>query len=305
MNDTSRLHELPLPALREDNPRDFLAALGLLRLVQLMWPTCEASLAWVGEQHCATLYFRNAVPDCWAENLVAALKDLTETKPSPMFHGDIIKAEYKIFRDAVQRAIDFSYSKHLLAKLPIYLYSSYSSQIGGEGGMVEPSGLSFGNGQSGKKLLLDVMQLIGDLDSETLIKTLLGNGIAVAAKSLRWNPVEYRPAAYRSHDPGSKQKGDETKDYPALNILAFFGITFYPTAAVSSGAKSAGLHWKYGETFFIWPIWQTSLCSDEISTLVCADPNNWSLASGVACSWRSKRFSSDKSLYFSSAELNH
>jgi hypothetical protein len=220
-----------------------------------------------------------------------------------MFHGDIIKSEYRVFREAVNRAIEFSDSNHLLAKLPVYLYSSYSSQIEGEGGVVEPSGLSFGNGQSGKKLLLDVMQLIGGLESATLLKTLLGEASPVSAKSLRWNPIEYRPAAYRSHDPGSKQKGDETKDHPTLNVLAFFGLTFYPTVPTPSGGRTAGLHWKSRETFFLWPIWEISLCMDEISSLVCADPTNWSLASGVAVTWRSKRFSSDKSLYFAPAEL--
>jgi hypothetical protein len=305
MNKTSRLHELPLPGLREDNPRDFLAALGLLRLVHLMWPICETNLAWVGKEHHATLYFRKAIPDCWAEKLVVTLKELAEAKSSPIFHGDIIKAEYKVFREAVKRAIEFADSDHLLAQLPLYLYSSYSSQIGGEEGVVEPSGLSFGNGQSGKKLLLDVMQLISGLESDTFMQTLLGKASPVSAKSLRWNPVEYRPAAYRSHDPGSKQKGDETKDHPSLNVLAFFGLTFYPTVATASGSRTVGLHWKSREAFFLWPIWETPLCIDEISSFVSAYPVTWSLASGVAVAWRSKRFSSDKSLYFAPAELLH
>lgn len=305
MSDNSRLYELSLPSLREDNPRDFLAALGLLRLVHLMWPICDTKLAWVGNEHQATLYFREAIPAGWAEKLVMTLKELAEAKSSPIFHGDIIKAEYNVFRIAVKRAIEFSYSDHPLAQLPIYLYSSYSSQIEGEEGVVEPSGLSFGNGQSGKKLLLDVMQLISGLESDTFMQTLVGKASPVSAKSLRWNPLEYRPAAYRSHDPGSKQKGDETKDHPTLNVLAFFGLTFYPTVATSSGGKTAGLHWKSRETFFLWPIWETPLCIDEISSFVCADPVTWSLASGVAVAWRSKRFSSDKSLYFAPAELLH
>ena len=54
MNTSTRSHELPLPGLREDNPRDFLAALGLLRLVDLMWPSCQSKLVWDGEEHLPT-----------------------------------------------------------------------------------------------------------------------------------------------------------------------------------------------------------------------------------------------------------
>ena len=125
----------------------------------------------------------------------------------------------------------------------------------------------------------------------------------VAAKSLRWNPVEFRPAAYRRHDPGSKQKGDETKDHPALNVLAFFGMSFYPTVQAASGSETAGLHRLMREDYFIWPIWNSALRADEIAALVCANPRQWVPAAGAKTVWRSKRISSDKSLYFAPAEL--
>lgn len=303
MNETTRLHELPLPGLREDNPRDFLAALGLLRLVDLMWPSRQSRLSWVEAVHVPTLWGNEPLPDCWPDELIGALKDLTQAPMNPLVHGEIIKAEYQVFRDAVKRAVAFSTSGHRLAKLPPVLYSCYSSQIKADDGMIEPSGFSFGNGQSGKKLLLDVGQLIDGLTPGKLEETLLGKASPVAAKSLRWNPMEFRPAAYRNHDPGSKQKGDETKDHPALNVLAFFGLSFYPTVTTASGSRTAGLHRLIREDYFLWPIWSTALSADEIASLVCAHHCQWVSASGIATVWRSKRFSSDKSLYFSPAEL--
>ena len=303
MNASTRSYELPLPGLREDNPRDFLATLGLLRLVDLMWPSCQPKLVWDGEEHLPTLCGNKQLPDDWPGDLLSALKELMQAPTNSLMHGDIIKAEYQVFRDAVNRAVAFSTSGHRLAKLPVILYSCYSSQLESDGGVVEPSGFSFGNGQSGKKLLLDVGQLIDEMTPSNLIETLLGKASPVVAKSLRWNPVEFRPAAYRNHDPGSKQKGDETKDHPALNVLAFFGLTFYPTVPTASGGKTAGLLRKNGEDWFLWPIWSDGLSADEIASLVCAEPVQWIPSRGTATVWRSKRFSSDKSLYFAPAEL--
>ena len=134
MNDTTQLHELPLPGLREDNPRDFLAALGLLRLVDLMWPSCQANLAWLGREHMATLHCYEMLPEDWPEELLNALKELIQVPGSPLMHGEIIKSEYKVFRDAVERAIAFALTEQPLAGLPLILYSCYSSQIESEGG---------------------------------------------------------------------------------------------------------------------------------------------------------------------------
>jgi hypothetical protein len=303
MTATTRLRELPLPGLRVDNPRDFLAALGLLRLVDLMWPSRQSRLAWVGAEHVPVICGNESLPDCWPSELVNTLKEITQAPVNPLVHGEIIKAEYQVFRDAVKRAVAFSTSGHRLAKLPLILYSSYSSQIESDGGVIEPSGFSFGNGQSGKKLLLDVGQLIDGMTPSELIETLLGKASPLAAKSLRWNPAEFRPAAYRNHDPGSKQKGDETKDHPALNVLAFFGLTFYPTVPTASGGRSAGLLRQNREDWFLWPIWNDELSADEIASLVCSEPEKWVSSRGIAAIWKSKRFSSDKSLYFAPAEL--
>jgi len=303
MNAPNRSYELPLPGLREDNPRDFLAALGLLRLVDLLWPSRQSRLLWAGSEHVPSLCGNEPLTDYWPSELLSALKELTQAPINPLMHGEIIKTEYQVFRDAVNRAVAFSESVHRLAKLPIMLYSCYSSQIESDGGMIEPSGFSFGNGQSGKKLLLDVGQLIDGMTPSELIETLLGKASPLAAKSLRWNPAEFRPAAYRNHDPGSKQKGDETKDHPALNVLAFFGLTFYPTVPTASGGRSAGLLRQNREDWFLWPIWNDELSADEIASLVCSEPEKWVSSRGIAAIWKSKRFSSDKSLYFAPAEL--
>jgi len=296
--------ELLLPGLRQDNPRDFLAALGLLRLVVTLWPECHGTLKWCPDTLMPELSGNNPLPDSWAIKLVAALIDLVQLPNRPIVHGEIIKTDYMSFRNATQRAVEFAQTNHPLANIPLLLYSCYASQIPSENGEIEPSGFSFGNGQSGKKLLLDVTQLIERLDAEELLATLQGEAGGIAAKTLRWNPAEYRPAAYRSHDPGSKHKGDETLDFPALNVLAFFGMTFYPVVAVASGATTAGMFRLGRQSFFLWPTWSAHLSVEEISCLLVSDVTALGPEVGVERVWRSRRFSSDKSLYFAPAEIH-
>ncbi|NLT70246.1 MAG: hypothetical protein GXX91_06075, partial [Verrucomicrobiaceae bacterium] len=237
------------------------------------------------------------------ETLIDAVQLLASHPDKPLAHGDIIKTTYSRFRQAVENAISFAESDQPLSHLPLMLYASYSSQLEEEGGSIEPSGFSFANGQSGKKLLLDVIQLIELLSADILLRTLRGEIDPVAAKSLRWNPSEFRPAAYRSHDPGSKLKGDETKDHPVLNVLAFFGLTFFPTVPTKHGGKTSGLHDEHRERYFQWPIWSATLDTDEVSTLVSSSSMHMHAALGINHVWRSRRFSSDKSVYFAPAEF--
>lgn len=303
MSGSTGSFQLTLPGIREDNPRDFLAALGLFRLIDLRWPKLQAKLSWSDPPSSPVLSCNDALPDDWADVLLEALKELAQRPDKPLVHGDVIKTEYSRFRKAVKDAVLFVDSGHPLSRLPLLLYSSYSSQLEDEGGFIEPSGFSFGNGQSGKKLLLDVSQLMDLLCADTILKTLRGDATPVAAKSLRWSPAEHRPAAYRTHDPGAKHKGDETKDYPTLNVFAFFGLSFYPTVPTDQGGRTAGIHSQENERSFQWPIWVTPLGADVISTIVCSSTDAMNSAYGIDRVWKSRRFSSDKSLYFSPAEI--
>jgi hypothetical protein len=61
MSDTAIPHELALPGLREDNPRDFLAALGLVRIVDLLWPGSEPKLSWARDSGMPHLFLVDTV----------------------------------------------------------------------------------------------------------------------------------------------------------------------------------------------------------------------------------------------------
>jgi hypothetical protein len=295
-------HTLELPGLRDDNPRDFLAALGLLRLIDLLWPNTQAQLFWSVEKGFPLILTIDPLAEDWGKQLLSELKNLAEHDESPCFHGDIIKTEIDHFRGAAEKARQFTQSQHSLAFLPQWLYACYAGQLSDESdGKTEPSAFSFANGQGGKNLLRDVRELIQTIDCINFEKSLLGIETPTAAKSMRWNPKEYRPAAYRAHNPGTKLKGDETLDYPAFNLLAFFGLTFYPSVPTSKGSKTLGFKGKRGPDEFYWPIWETPLDANSLISLLCLPVEKFCREMGVFHVWSSRRFSADKSLYFAPA----
>jgi hypothetical protein len=309
-------HPLVMKGLREDNPRDFLAALGVLRLVDMLWPDHQPALSWNAYGH-PVLYASRTLRDDWAAALAAAMQALNRQNPHPFVHNKVIKTEIGKLRRCIDLALDRRLSCSPLDRLPAALYAAYGSQVhDGEKGVSNPTAFSFSNGQGGKELLRDIAEMINEeLTPANLLKDLTGSGSGRRdAKSFRWNPVELRAAAYRAHDPGSGVRGDVTLDYPCANIFAFIGLTYYPVIDASLREYTLGVSRipLLGDCF-TWPIWQCSLTSDVVFTMlhqssVHSDTpdRNGGAALGIARAYRSQRMKVGKpptiSLYFSPAE---
>lgn len=300
------------PGIHADNPRDFLAALGLLRVLQIHSPESRPSLGWTDEGHANFHALPQLSPNC-LEEIVPALQQLNSSQPHPFVHHKVIKTQHASFRTAILRARELCLNGN---SLPAALYAAYGSQVhDADKGETSPSAFSFSNGQGGKELLRDINELIDrELTPAQLAHDLAGDRQArKEAKSFRWNPAEFRAAAYRAADPGSGVKGDGSPDHPTLNILAFFGLTFYPVVDGPKFSATAGFsRHKLSSAsvdYFSWPIWEESLNADEVGALLLHPvvhagsfhPPNLR-AMGISAIWRSRRFSSDKSLYFSPAE---
>jgi len=290
---------LKLQNIHEDNPRDFLAALGLLRLIDTSWPELETALSW--SDHCPILRFSGQLSETWSEELTLALQALASAPENPLFHGDVIKTSAGNFRAAIRNAQGFpEKSDSPLKKIPALLYAAYSSQLTDDSGeYVIPTAFSFCNGQGGKKLLLDVSQLISSLNPFEFQETMVGTAKPKDAKSFRWNPSEYQVASYRSHDPGSGISGDINYDFPALNILAFIGLSFFPSVPQNKNGNTLGMAKDAKKRFFRWPVWGELLVPSEISIILGSDivntgDRNSCLSLGIERAWESPRFTDDK-----------
>jgi len=303
------------PGLREDNPRDFLAALGLFRLLTLAFPSHVIGMAWTDRNH--PIYScRSPLPADFLAFLTDELKRLDSCAPHPFIHHKIIAAPPREFRAAILRALEASTEPGPFARVPMLLYAAYGSQVHTQDKKeeIEPSAFSFSNGQGGKELLRDVGELINEeLSWRALVLELSGDrSTRRSAKSFRWHPAEYRAAAYRAADPGSRSTGDFLPDYPSANLLAFFGLTFFPVADRRNGRGTLGFgSHQLGRRWFdcfTWPVWSYPASVDEVLSLLhrailhSPQPAAEHLRLvGVERVWRSRRFSADKSVYFAPA----
>ena len=302
---------LVLAGLMEDNPRDFLAALGLLRITSELWTDAGISLAWNNDGH-PVMHVRLNLPDDWVALLCASVQALNRIEPHPFVHHKVIKVPQAAMRNHMTRSLEFVKSAGPLHHIPVALYSGFASQIHTDkDGMTNVTAYSFSNGQGGKELLRDVKELI---NSQMAPASLCGDLLGLPecrrdAKSFRWHPAEFRAAAYRPHDPGAGIKGDVLLDFASANVLAFFGLTFYPVVDRASREETLGLSSerlnRERSDYFTWPIWGQPIGIDAIASLLhhpavhSAEKNPKVLAClGVKRLRRSRRFSSDKSLYF-------
>jgi hypothetical protein len=298
-------HTLDLPGLREDMARDFLAAIGLLRLLDLKWPSLKPKLSWETDQGFPRIDLNSELPHDWCQQLVADIQSLEKAPESPLFHGEIIKAAYQVFRTAILKVVDFKKTDHPLAALPELMFAAYGEQIAAEKTRdIEPSMLSFANNQSGKLLLRDVRELIRAWNPDDMICALRGDGTPTPGKSFRWAPHEYRSAAYCAQDPTSKVAGNALMDFPAFNILAFFGLSCVSTTDTTADCSTASFLRTDNGWAFTWPIWETPIDATLITALLSVSDEQKRGMKDVSRIWRSLRIvTPNKSVYFASATL--
>jgi hypothetical protein len=126
------------------------------------------------------------------------------------------------------------------------------------------------------------------------------------ANSSRWNPAEFRSAAYTTTDPANT----DFLDYPGLNVLAFIGLTFYPVVDIQGDKATLGFSSSHGRSgsHFSWPVWGGPLAVEELSAVLHhkeihkerPDPQILH-AIGILRVWRSRKFGDTNNKYFANA----
>ena len=298
MNASIRSYELPLPGLREDNPRDFLAALGLLRLVAYKWPESFPKLSWSEEKGLPTLSLASTLPDDWGKDLWRLLLEWKVSECNPFGHGKIEMIAPEAFRlllssESKRSPIHARFYPALSAQIPHDQMGRRSEFI------IESASRSVLNGiNSLLGLKLTVIDVAGDFAGT-------GSRYEVANTS-RWNPAEFQSAAYMAPDP----EKTNLRDHRSLNVFALLGLTFYPAVDTSRGRRTTGMSRAGGGLCFSWPTWACPLTAEELASLLHHPSIHSGMADaaelkgiGVFQVWRSRKFKQNgENLYFSKAK---
>ena len=156
------------------------------------------------------------------------------------------------------------------------------SQASGEASIARTP-FSFANGQSGmnlfggrkletqkngsvkEKTYAGLRSLAVDANLAAMIRDAVSDGkLQSGYVSFNWSPSEHRPGAFQ----GPK---DTLLSTPGANVLAFFGLSFFPVVPTPQGVTCVGFGEIGGTRSFIWPLWEVSLDEDVVSSILATD----------------------------------
>jgi hypothetical protein len=259
--------EIVLPALDGTNPLGFLAALGVLDVLHRAGR--EPTVRWTPDLVPVPVY--QGVPD--AEELIELVDaDRARWQDSVVLHGpandqlDDLKPPPEVHRRWVTEVMGTLGGTRADADLFCALLSEGAVDGKGHG---KPTHLHFTAGQ--QKFLVMVRELASRVDAERIREATCGPWREDSPlPSLSWSSQGERMYALRAVNPS----GEKRLGVPGADWLAFLGLVFYPTCAVThntgerAALKTNGCDRPWKRSALRWPLWGVPLERDTTWALV-------------------------------------
>ena len=266
--------ELTCPGLDGQNPLGFLAALGLLRVLDdearrtggpvptlrfrdLGYPA--ACLGGVGDgdavaravleeaerQHddpLLSLSYDNEGEEVPAPGS-GSRRDL---KPSPRLAGEVLRRARRSSRASADRAA-----------------GAFSELVQDNNGNTKPTAFHFTAGQ--QEFLRTVGELRGQLSAALVAQALEGPWVSSPEfKSLSWDASVTRMYALRARNPSDEKRGG----IPAADWLAMNGLAMLPVLPVRGRLATTGVRGGWKTSRFTWPVWDPGACASVVRSLL-------------------------------------
>lgn len=261
------VHEIELPALDGTNPLGFLAALGVLDVLHRAGR--EPALRWTADLVPVPV-LRGAADD---DELIGLIDhDRARWQDSVVLHGPAggqlhdVKPPPTVHREWAADVADTLGATRAEADLFCALLSEGAVDGKGNG---KPTHLHFTAGQ--QKFLQMVRELASRVDAGRIREAMFGPWREDSPlPSLSWSSQGERIYALRAVNPSTEKR----LGVPAADWLAFLGLVFFPTCAVTrNGGEQVSLRttgcdraWK--RSALRWPLWTGWLDRDTIWSLV-------------------------------------
>lgn len=259
--------DIDLPALDGTNPLGFLAALGVLDVLHRAGR--EPIMRWTPDLVPVPVY--QGVPDSDAlVELVDA--DRARWQASVVLHGpandqlDDLKPPPRVHREWTREVIATLGDTRADADLFCGLLAEGAVDGKGNG---KPTHLHFTAGQ--QKFLVMVRELASRIDAERIREAIFGPWREDSPlPALSWNSQGERIYALRAVNPSSEKR----LGMPGADWLAFLGLVFFPTRAVTgtygqpASLETSGCDRSWKRSALRWPLWTVPLERDTIWSLV-------------------------------------
>jgi hypothetical protein len=269
-----------LPDLDAANLRDWMAAVGLLRLISETTP--RGRLVWRGEHGRYRLELRDVPPDL-AERCAAWVK---ESRAAWRF-ADRANVDFgaEVWREHAREA------EGLAASLWCAIASDAVTHRSGT--KLQASGLEYGHGGGWQHWLTSMRSFLegNAVTAEHFARVLAGGrDDDMKGKICRWDHACERDHAYRAKAPtNDKMTQDQT-----VNALAAIGLASCPSAPTSHGLVTPLVE----RDGIFWPVWLEPLRIADLDAAVCCDRTSWTWPT-----MRGRRWLSNKLYCFARGEL--
>ena len=306
---------LLLTGMDAQNPLAFLAALGLLRVLDddarrsdldrprlsFVDDGCPVPKLWTALA--ADDVVQRVLDDAAAQADNPALQlayddDGHEVRPDSAKAIRDLKPPPELARLALER---FASAPPRVARLAAGLFSDL---VQDNNGNTKPTALHFTAGQ--QEFLAMVDELRRGITADDVREALFGPWLNTSRlPSLSWDASVARLYALRAGDPSKEKRGS----IPAANWLGVIALELFPVAARNGRLETARVEGGWKDSAFTWPVWDVPLTISTIAALLRTDTAKWPPkqreAAGIVATFRSKITRSDQGGYgaFSPAEF--
>ena len=253
----------------------FLATLGTLRGLTIVWPEHEVKLWWEPRDAWRPRLSIDGAPPSRKEAL-SGLADFAELRPghAALDIGDNLTVAPDAFRSAATDAA------HTAAPSPsARAAADFIAGFGCEAvternrsDRIQDTALRTLRGAGHQHFLKTMRDLAERAAADNFDRCLFQTWTRSDRRlSLRWDPEDDRRYALRWRNPTAH--GEEPKTEWGANRLAFEAIPLFPTAPVGRRLDTTGFRGtRASDTFFTWPIWDVPVNLDTVrSTLAMAE----------------------------------
>lgn len=255
------------------NPRDFLAALGLLRLAAAREPAARLSFSddgafvaqidgvaidslvgWVAEDACS-----QAGPQPWRlvydkqeKNKLRVVADL---KPAPAVYARFLAQAIEAWVAGQDEQAEYAAAYG----------SDAEAAVDRAHGNVKPTALHFTAGQ--QAFLETVEKVRESVRDDWVLDALAGRPAERGGANLRWDPGAERLYALMASDPSV---APTTVNAP-LEWLAFRALPLLPSVPRGRGLATTGFRGRHGDMQFAWPLWSAPASLATVRSLLALD----------------------------------
>ena len=265
---------LELPGLDAQNPLGFLAALGLLRVLddhcrkrelvlprlafandgsfqarlhtRVPYPGLKDVILSDAEAQAASAALQLAYDDAGGLCAPASRDATRDLKPSPQAARDFLAAVASSPRREADLASGF-----------------FSELVQDNNGNTKPTALHFTAGQ--QTFLSMVESLRAGMTGAGLDEALLGPWRNTSPlPSLSWDASVTRLYALRASDPSGEKRGS----VPAANWLAVHALAYFPVFARRGRLQTTAVEGGWKDSVFTWPCWEVAASVQTITALL-------------------------------------